>query len=193
MTLTGAASQTADLLDVTNSVGTKVFIVDPTGKVTTAATELVIEQTGDSFGATRMHLRNRSGLNGALFENVALGLVDFAFLAASAPQSNIRLETRAGSPPIVDSGNTTGEFQFMLNAVSQVMHAWVGAAGAGVAGRFAVGGAGSYGGGSGPMIFLANRTAAPTTSPTGGGILYAEAGALKYRGSSGTVTVIAPA
>ena len=34
---------------------------------------------------------------------------------------------------------------------------------------------------------------APSVSLTGGGILYVEAGALKYRGSSGTVTTIAPA
>lgn len=43
-----------------------------------------------------------------------------------------------------------------------------------------------------PHLFLANRTGAPST-PTGGGILYVEAGALKYIGSSGTVTPIAPA
>ncbi len=54
------------------------------------------------------------------------------------------------------------------------------------------GGAGSYGGGTG-VAFMANRTAAPTSNPTGGGILYAEAGALKWRGSSGTTTTIAPA
>jgi hypothetical protein len=36
------------------------------------------------------------------------------------------------------------------------------------------------------------NTTAPAT-PTGGGVLYVEAGALKYKGSSGTVTVIAPA
>lgn len=34
---------------------------------------------------------------------------------------------------------------------------------------------------------------APTTSPTGGGQLYVESGALKYRGSSGTVTTVAAA
>lgn len=33
----------------------------------------------------------------------------------------------------------------------------------------------------------------PTANPTGGGVLYVEAGALKYRGSSGTVTTIANA
>ena len=36
------------------------------------------------------------------------------------------------------------------------------------------------------------NTTAPAT-PTGGGVMYVEAGALKYKGSSGTVTVIAPA
>jgi hypothetical protein len=50
----------------------------------------------------------------------------------------------------------------------------------------------SYGGGIG-VVFIPNRNTAPTTNPTGGGVLYAEAGALKYRGSSGTVTTIAPA
>jgi hypothetical protein len=39
---------------------------------------------------------------------------------------------------------------------------------------------------------MANATA-PTTSPAGMGQLYVEAGALKYRGSSGTVTTIANA
>ena len=52
--------------------------------------------------------------------------------------------------------------------------------------------AGSYGSGSG-VLFLGNATTVPTTNPTGGGILYVEAGALKYRGSSGTVTTIANA
>ena len=40
---------------------------------------------------------------------------------------------------------------------------------------------------------LSNAQTVPTTNPTGGGILYAEAGALKWRGSSGTVTTIAAA
>lgn len=39
-------------------------------------------------------------------------------------------------------------------------------------------------------IFIANASTVPTGNPTGGGFLYVEAGALKYRGSSGTVTTI---
>jgi hypothetical protein len=41
-------------------------------------------------------------------------------------------------------------------------------------------------------LLMQNGTA-PSVSLTGGGILFVEAGALKYRGSSGTITTIAPA
>jgi len=41
-------------------------------------------------------------------------------------------------------------------------------------------------------LLIPNGTA-PTASLAGGGIMYVEAGALKYRGSSGTVTTIGPA
>lgn len=51
---------------------------------------------------------------------------------------------------------------------------------------------GSFGGGSG-VFFMVNRFTAPTTNPSGGGILYVESGALKFRGSSGTVTTVAVA
>ena len=43
------------------------------------------------------------------------------------------------------------------------------------------------------MIAIANADVAPKESLAGAGILYVEDGALKYRGSNGTVTVIAPA
>lgn len=51
--------------------------------------------------------------------------------------------------------------------------------------------AGDFGGGSG-VVSIKNAAVVPSTNPTGG-ILYVQAGALKYRGSAGTVTTIAPA
>ena len=51
---------------------------------------------------------------------------------------------------------------------------------------------GSYGGGQ-AVTFIGNASTIPTSNPTGGGILYVESGALKYRGSSGTITTIAVA
>lgn len=55
-----------------------------------------------------------------------------------------------------------------------------------------VNGAAALGGGSG-VIAIANATTVPASNPSGGGVLYVEGGALKYRGSSGTITTIAPA
>jgi len=50
----------------------------------------------------------------------------------------------------------------------------------------------AYGGGVG-VIGLTNATTLPTADSLAGGILYVNAGALEWRGSGGTVTVIAPA
>lgn len=41
------------------------------------------------------------------------------------------------------------------------------------------------------IAYIANATTVPTGDPTGGGFLYVEGGALKWRGSSGTITTIA--
>lgn len=43
------------------------------------------------------------------------------------------------------------------------------------------------------VIGIGNAQTPPSANPVGGGVLYVEAGALKYRGSSGTITTIAPA
>ncbi|MCY7277493.1 MAG: hypothetical protein LH702_28100 [Phormidesmis sp. CAN_BIN44] len=43
------------------------------------------------------------------------------------------------------------------------------------------------------VIAITNASVAPSVNPADGGILYVEGGALKYRGSNGTVTTIASA
>jgi hypothetical protein len=53
-------------------------------------------------------------------------------------------------------------------------------------------GVSTFGTSAAKVLGLANATA-PSTSPAGMGQLYVEAGALKYRGSSGTITTIANA
>jgi hypothetical protein len=47
-------------------------------------------------------------------------------------------------------------------------------------------------GGSG-VVFIANASVVPPSNPTGGGVLYTQSGALKYKGSSGTVTILGAA
>lgn len=50
----------------------------------------------------------------------------------------------------------------------------------------------SFGGGA-DVFFVSNAVTNPTSNPTGGGILYADAGAGKWRGSGGTTTTFGPA
>jgi hypothetical protein len=57
-------------------------------------------------------------------------------------------------------------------------------------GNFGIGTTDQFGDGV-KVIGIANATTVPTSNPTGGGVLYVDGGALKYRGSSGTVTTIA--
>jgi hypothetical protein len=59
-------------------------------------------------------------------------------------------------------------------------------------GNVGIGTTDQFGGGA-KVVGIANADTVPASNPTGGGVLYVEAGALKYRGSSGTVTTIANA
>lgn len=56
-----------------------------------------------------------------------------------------------------------------------------------------LGGATASSGGGAGVIGITNATTVPTSNSTVGGILYVEAGALKYRGSSGTITILGAA
>ena len=59
-------------------------------------------------------------------------------------------------------------------------------------GNIGLGTTSQFGAGKG-VIAIANASVVPSANPAGGGILYVEGGALKYRGSNGTITTIAPA
>jgi hypothetical protein len=80
-------------------------------------------------------------------------------------------------------GNTTVNLKFSNNGTTNMTLNSSGNLGIGTA---------TFGTSAAKVIGMANATA-PTTSPAGMGQLYVEAGALKFRGSSGTVTTIAPA
>ena len=79
--------------------------------VSSAESELVLEQTGDSFGTTRFRLQNRLGVNGFLVENATLDLVDLVLSPSSEVVGLQRFEHR--SEFLHDAANTEGEFQFI--------------------------------------------------------------------------------
>ena len=96
----------------------------------------------------------------------------------------------------INFGGTDGSALIVPGSISSVVDGVVSAGVVPTALYFATGSSG--GGGtrlaisSAGILSISNATA-PVTSPAGLGQLYVEAGALKYRGSSGTVTTIAAA
>lgn len=97
------------------------------------------------------------------------------------------ITTNAGDMVLQSDAVGTRDFYFVAGS-SQATRAVIKGDGG-----LALGGAGSFGSGTGAVISVANATAAPSANPTGGGVLYAEAGAGKWRGSSGTITTFGPA
>ncbi len=59
-------------------------------------------------------------------------------------------------------------------------------------GPVGIGTSSEFGSAVGTVLALANATTAPTTNPSGGGVLYSQGGALKWKDSSGVVTAISP-
>lgn len=87
---------------------------------------------------------------------------------------------------------TTGEV-FRADASGGAARVVADQNGVGLGRNIALGAGSTDFGGGVRLVRIAEASTVPTTNPTGGGLLYVEAGALKYRGSSGTVTTIAVA
>lgn len=118
-----------------------------------------------------------AGTKIVLFNNIGVSATDYAVGYASSEAwistatTSTRIAFYHGTTRTLSATGTTYEFGSGVNLAM---------------------GTASLGGGAG-VFFMANATTVPTTNPSGGGILYVEGGALKFRGSSGTVTTIANA
>jgi hypothetical protein len=154
-----------------------------------------IENTTDVFGPVRLHLQNRNGVNGALFEQAGIAdLVDQVFKSLTQ-QGNFRFEARP---------------QFSLLSAPEYQY-WVGASPTLViAGNGALLAKGSFGIGNVPQTaldlagaFSLRGMSAPAVSPAGQGRLYFDSTAGKFMvsenggtfvnlASGGTLTGVTP-
>ena len=116
----GAGQATSPLFTWQNNAGTGLGVIDSSGNVgigttspgekltiaagnislttansyITGATGLTLQETGDTYGTVKLNLQNRTGVNGAMFEQAgSVDLVDFVFKGLSN-QRNIRYENR---------------------------------------------------------------------------------------------------
>jgi hypothetical protein len=138
-----------------------------------------------SFGTERMRIDSAG--------NVGIG--------TASPRERLEL---SGSSPVLLLNNTAGgtdlKNYYIANSGNVLSFNWANDAYSGFANLMSLTSSGNVGigttdqfGGGVKVVGIANAGTVPASNPTGGGVLYVEAGALKYRGSSGTVTTIANA
>ena len=165
----GAASQTANLQEWQDSAGTVLASTDSSGRFRI--------QTTSGYAAS---LSINTGANDQA------GIVVRAF---SASQTNALQTWQDSTGATLVQIASNGTLIVPRIQASDFLTAIVIAVDRNV--QFASGTT-AFGGGKG-VIGIANANTVPASNPTGGGVLYVEAGALKYRGSSGTITTIANA
>jgi len=165
----GVASQTASLQQWQSSAGTVIGGIAANGAAffgTTGALNASVAAVPTAASASGIIVRGVASQSGDLQQWQDNTGAVLALIAANGAAFFTTLQ------------NSTGQNVIRLEANRNL--------------TLLTGGTGTHGGGA-AVAFIANATTAPTTNPTGGGVLYVEAGALKYRGSSGTVTTIANA
>lgn len=116
----------------------------------------------------------------------APGAVDFAITDTTTGETStdgFQIQMRSASSTTFFVNNEAYDFSFFLNGGQKMLLS--------SGGNLALGSTSSFGSGT-TVFFMANATA-PSSNPTGGGILYVESGALKFRGSGGTITTVANA
>lgn len=180
MIVRGAASQTADLLQLQNSASSVLAKISASGLVSSAVGYTNSANTGAYI---------ETGSNTLVLLQRIANTVGVVVKGAASQSANLQ-QWQDNSGTVLAYIDANGNFN-----TSYIL-------GAGGTGAIAIGasrnvglatGASANYGGGGAVVFVGNASTVPTTNPTGGGILYVEAGALKYRGSSGTVTTIANA
>ena len=169
----GITGQTANLFEIQNFAGTTITSVSSGGSITLAG--------NGTFGTG-------SGL-GRLTAVVGTPTNIGAVIRGAASQSANLQEWQNSAGTVLNSITAGGQFRTSGIAGLDGSSAMLFAGGRSIQ---LFSGTNSLGGGAG-VLGIANAGTVPSSNPTGGGILYVEAGALKYRGSSGTITTLGAA
>jgi hypothetical protein len=188
----GAASQSANLQEWQNSAGGTVTAIDSSGIV------FAYNGIGSTFirnatsgNNSRIQVATTGTIiDSAIFNNTALTVQNTNATATSNLTSWLN-----SSGTVVASVTSAGAISTTQGVLTPNLQSTTGLTTIALIGnRNAQFGSatGSVGGGT-AVIGIANASAVPTSNPVGGGILYVEAGALKYRGSSGTITTLGAA
>ena len=173
----GAASQSANLQEWQDSAGGILTSISPTGIINISNASLRVNTQNTGYNA-----RINVGTEGT-------GVIGQVIRGTSGQTAALQeWQNSAGS--VLARINSSGQIQ--TSAIGDVSTGLTAISPQANRSIQLASGTASLGGGAG-VIGIANAGTVPSSNPTNGGILYVEAGALKYRGSGGTITTIANA
>jgi hypothetical protein len=160
-----------------------ISITSNEGALESASAVLEVTATNPEYNQPALHIKQVSTRGGAASIRIDDPNPDIELIETDqvAPAGKYEIAVQADKLQI--NGRNAGDTGFETVVVFQRLAA---------GGNIGIRTTSQFGGGQGVMA-IANATVAPSVNPAGAGILYVEDGALKYRGTNGTVTVIAPA
>src|SRR4051794_29812543 len=161
------------------------------GELSSASAVVEVRATNEEYNQPALHVKQASQRGGAASIRIDDPNPDIEFVETDPPNTDPgagKFEIAVQADRLQINGRSATEERFDTILVFQRPAAG-GNIGFGLkeASQF-----GKFGAGQGAIV-IANASVAPTANVAGAGVLYVQDGALKYRGSSGTVTVIAPA
>ena len=160
-----------------------ISITSNEGALESASAVLEVTATNPEYNQPALRIKQASKRGGAASIRIDDPNPDIEFVETDQAAPAGKYEIAVQSDKLQINGRNANDTGFETLVVFQRPAA---------GGNIGIRTASQFGGGQGVMA-IANATAAPSVNPAGGGILYVEDGALKYRGANGTVTVIAPA
>jgi len=160
-----------------------VSITSNEGKLSSASAVLEVSATNREYNQPALRIKQAGEHGGAASIRIDDPNPDIEFVETDQVAPAGKYEVAVQSDKLQINGRNATNDDFDTIVVFQRLAA---------GGNIGFGTTSQFGGGHG-VIAIVNATVAPSVNPAGGGILYVEDGALKYRGSKGTVTTIAPA
>jgi len=160
-----------------------IAITSNEGALESPSAVLEVTATNPEYNQPALHIKQASKRGGAASIRIDDPNPDIEFVETDQAPPAGKYEIAVQSDKLQINGRNINDNGFETIVVFQRLAA---------GGNIGIRTTSQFGGGRGVMA-IANAAVAPSINPAGGGILYVEDGALKYRGSNGTVTVIAPA
>jgi len=160
-----------------------VSITSNEGALDSASAVLEVTATNPQYNQPALSIKQVSRRGGAASIRIDDPNPDIEFVETDQVAPAGKYEIAAQSDKLQINGRDAADAGFETIVVFQRRAA---------GGNIGFGTTSQFGGGQG-VIAIANALVVPSVNPAGGGILYVEDGALKYRGSEGGITTIAPA